>query len=524
MARPAERSFEVADKLGLVPGKQERKPKRRWAPIGVSLFVLLMAAGTIFAIRSWPFTRGRVIQALQESTSSKVELSSFKRLYFPHFGCMIEGLVFHRDSDPHGVPLATVHRLTISANLFGLLRKQISEIRAEGAYVVVPAFGTGRGWPIQATSSRIVVDSFIANGATIDFTSQEKSKPPVRFFIRESVLHGLGSGHSIEFHTSLRNPQPPGEVQAQGNLGPWVQGDPGRTPLQCSYSFQHADLSVFGGITGMLSSDGVVSGKLERLLVQGDITVPDFGLRRSGHSEPLNAQFRASVNGANGDVILEEVRSQLARTEILSHGTIASRAGQEGKFATIDSIVREGHVEDLLYLFARAPQSPLRGIISFEARTELPPGASPFLQKVTLQGNFGIADSQPTRTKTRDDLDKLSAEARGEKPDLPQEDVLSNLQGRVISYDGIAHFSQLSFRLPGAHAKLSGTYDLLSERIDMQGILSMQAKLSQASSGIKSFLLKVVDPFLKKNHRGGAKVHLRIGGTYEHPSYGVAPM
>jgi hypothetical protein len=52
----------------------------------------------------------------------------------------------------------------------------------------------------------------------------------------------------------------------------------------------------------------------------------------------------------------------------------------------------------------------------------------------------------------------------------------------------------------------------------------MDAKLHQATSGIKSFLLKAVDPFLKKNRRGGAVIPVRITGTYQHPSYKTDPI
>jgi AsmA-like C-terminal region len=90
--------------------------------------------------------------------------------------------------------------------------------------------------------------------------------------------------------------------------------------------------------------------------------------------------------------------------------------------------------------------------------------------------------------------------------------------------DGTATFSSLSFRVPGALARLHGTYNVVNQRIDLRGTLLMQAKLSQATSGVKSFLLKVLDPLLKKNHRGGAKMPVRITGTYSRPSYRSDPI
>jgi len=88
-------------------------------------------------------------------------------------------------------------------------------------------------------------------------------------------------------------------------------------------------------------------------------------------------------------------------------------------------------------------------------------------------------------------------------------------------HSGIADFTDVSFDVPGAAAHLAGTFNLLNERIDLAGKLAMQADLSQATKGIKSFLLIPLDPFFKKKH-AGAVIPIRITGTYQHPSYGIA--
>jgi hypothetical protein len=94
----------------------------------------------------------------------------------------------------------------------------------------------------------------------------------------------------------------------------------------------------------------------------------------------------------------------------------------------------------------------------------------------------------------------------------------------VVLRNGVATFSHLTFRIPGAKAKLHGTYSLLTHQIDLHGKLSMQAKLSQATSGMKSFLAKVLRPILKKNHHGGGVVALSVTGTYPHPIYKTTPI
>jgi hypothetical protein len=52
----------------------------------------------------------------------------------------------------------------------------------------------------------------------------------------------------------------------------------------------------------------------------------------------------------------------------------------------------------------------------------------------------------------------------------------------------------------------------------------MQAKLNQATSGMKSFLLKVMRPILKKNRHGGGVVALSVTGIYPHPVYKTTPI
>jgi hypothetical protein len=49
----------------------------------------------------------------------------------------------------------------------------------------------------------------------------------------------------------------------------------------------------------------------------------------------------------------------------------------------------------------------------------------------------------------------------------------------------------------------------------------MQSTPAQATSGIKSFLVKIVTPFVKKDHPN-APLPVSITGTYHHPHYDVS--
>jgi hypothetical protein len=61
---------------------------------------------------------------------------------------------------------------------------------------------------------------------------------------------------------------------------------------------------------------------------------------------------------------------------------------------------------------------------------------------------------------------------------------------------------------------------LLTDQINLHGTLQVDNKLSKGSTGVKSVLLKSLEPLLKKKNAGEI-VPIRIGGSFGHPSYGV---
>jgi AsmA-like protein len=115
-----------------------------------------------------------------------------------------------------------------------------------------------------------------------------------------------------------------------------------------------------------------------------------------------------------------------------------------------------------------------------------------------MQGDFGIADGRFTNQETQRKMEKLSEQARGQNQEEDPADVISELKGHLVLQDGRATFSNLSFSVPGAMVRMHGTYDLDDQRVNLQGILQMRAKLSNATTGVKSFLVKALDPFLHK--------------------------
>ncbi len=326
----------------------------------------------------------------------------------------------------------------------------------------------------------------------------------------------------------MQNPEPPGEIRSEGHFGPFNSQSPSQTPLSGKYSFDRANLSAFQGIAGTLVSQGTFTGNVAHINVEGATQVPDFEVSRSKNMGPLATHFQLSVNGTNGNVALDRVNATYAQTEVDAKGSVANTENYRGKFTALDFDVSEGRIQDMLRLFVSGTPTPMSGITSFRAHVTVPPEGKPFLKEVTLNGDFGIAGGHFEKPSTQAKADDLSATARGDKKarqaqqksaNIPQENVISDLRGHVALRDGVATFTDLSFKVPGADARLHGTYNLLSEAVNFHGTLKMDAKFSKSASGIQSAFAKLIDPFVDKKQ--GSVVPVVMNGTYAHPHFGL---
>ena len=140
----------------------------------------------------------------------------------------------------------------------------------------------------------------------------------------------------MTFHASLSNPKPAGLILTKGQFGPWQKDDPSLTAVRGSYRFEHADLSVFRTIAGILSSQGRFQGVLEHIQVDGYTDTPDFQVRASGHPVHLRTHFHSVVDGTNGDTRLEPVVAEFLRSRITAIGSVAQVDGTRGKTVTLD--------------------------------------------------------------------------------------------------------------------------------------------------------------------------------------------
>lgn len=487
-----------------------------------TIIILLVTAvciaaclAALFWNRYWPFTEKAVVEDLAEASDSTVIIRSSRRTYFPFPGCILEGVEFRHGPDKW--TLITIDKLTIEGSYSGILTKRVPRIQAEGAHVFVPPFGSNVTF--QTQHSNLVVEEIVANGGVIDFASDDPHKKPLRFEVHQGLLHDVQWGNPISYDLKVHNPEPPGEIATRGTFGVWIKGNPGETPISGEYTFDHADLGVYGGIAGMLASNGKYGGVLKHIDIAGSTDVPDFEVMMGGHKVKLVTEYGAFVDAIHGDTFLKHVDAHFLRTNVTAEGSVAGIKGRKGKTALLDLTSRQGRIEDILGLFVSEPRAPMSGAVALKAKAEILPGKERFLKRVKLQGTFGIDEGSFSKPETQKSVNELSAGARGDKME-DAETVLTDLKGQVVLEGGIAKFSNLSFGVPGAKARMYGIYNLLNHKIDLHGRMRVDTQISKTTTGVKALLLKVMDPFFKKKKKGEV-VPVHISGTYEHPQFGL---
>jgi hypothetical protein len=371
------------------------------------------------------------------------------------------------------------------------------------------------------------IEQVVADASQLVIVPRDTTKQPLVFDIPKLTLRSVGLHQPMSFVATVRNLKPPGMVQTIGNFGPWRKAELVSTPLSGHYTFTHADLSVFRGITGTLSSQGQYQGVLDRIAVEGETDTPDFTVSTGQHRVALHTQFHAIVDGANGDTELDPVVARFLGTEVVCRGTVEGKRDQPGKTVSLHVTASKARIQDLLRLCLKAEQPIVTGAAIFQAGFVLPPGKEEIMHKLILNGDFSLPAARFTDPNISAKLEQLSLRSRGiarkqDQAAQQQEEgiVTSNLSCRLDLNRGMATLSDVSFAVPGALIQLSGTYDLRSVMIDLHGQARLDARLSHMTTGFKSVLLRLADPFFAKDG-AGTLLPVRITGPADHPAFAL---
>ena len=507
---------------------------RKWivgVVLALVLVVVLVPVVALYVLRPkiHAILRDRVETVLKTHFESQVEISDFSVSLLPRVHVTITGLVLRHKGRTDIPPLVEVRKVSMDANIASLLRAQphVAFVQLDGLQIHTPPRVPGGSPLIHKTDQDlakkypVLIDQLVADDAIIVVLRAEPGKPPREFPIHHLQLRDLSFDRPADFRATLTNAVPKGEINATGQFGPWLPEEPSETPAVGNYTFYNADLGTLKGLKGILSSTGKFSGPLDYLSVDGETDVPDFALRTADHPVALHTDFSAIVDGTNGDTYLNSVTAQFLHTTLLVSGKVVDENKEiKGRTIVLDAVSREAQVEDLIQLTTKGSHPVMTGTVRLRTKITIPEGTPDLMERLQLQGQFGIGDIQFTKASTQGKIDTLSRKGQGAPKDLDITNVESDMKGDFELRNAVVKFSDLQFGVIGAAINLSGTYNLDTEEMDFHGKLKLKAKPSQTTTGVKSFFLKAVDPFFKGKD-AGTVLAIKITGTKDNPSFGL---
>jgi hypothetical protein len=508
--------------------QQINRPFRLWPYLagillglcaGLVLFMVLGARNIDDRTRQW------VISELSSRFDSAVELKSLHVETTPRMQVTGEGLTLRYRNRTDVPPLVQIARFSFNLGVLGIVHvpRHIKGVFVENLVITIPPSDPHAAPAPPRPSARIpriIFNEIVCNDTTLIILPKKAGRDPLDFEIHDLVMKNVGDAKPFDFHGTLTNAKPKGEIATRGTFGPWNAEEPAFTPVSGTYSFDHADLDPFAGIGGTLSSTGQYSGRLNQIEVQGQTDTPNFSLDPVGRPVPLHTEFSATVDGTDGDTYLHPVRATLLKSLIIADGSVTRAAGKSGHIISLNIFAPNARLQDILRLATKSTQPVMTGTVNLRTKMLLGPGKERVIHRLTLDGDFGVSDAEFASVEVRDKLESLSRHALGKPNDEDAGSAITDLVGHYRLDHDVASFPRLSFSIPGAEVRLTGKYQLPDETLDFRGNLRMQAKLSQTITGKKSFFLKLADPFFKKDGAGSV-VPIRISGTRDAPKFAL---
>ena len=515
----------------------------------VAILIAFVATGVAVPLLVGPalsrWVKTQLATHIERHFDGQVEVESLDVSVFPTIRVDGAGLKLTLRQPAGAPPLIVAKTFSAETSILRLYRGGVKDLTVSGLVITVPPNGLssvkrkspGSSAPIAPGSSApalpaptpvpstnkpgsrgITVERITATDARLEITPDDPDGEPLVFDIDYVQLKDFSPDQPATYEAHLTNPRPRGEIVSAGKFGPWRPGAPRLTMVSGDYTLTKADMSVFNGLGGMLHSTGKFTGQLDSIDVNGEASIPDFQVETGRHPMPLTTSFHALVDGTNGNTYLKRVAAKLGKSSITASGEVAGKKGGPGKTIRLDVASSDSYLEDFIHLVVSAKQAPMLGRLVFRARMELPPGDEPVLDTLRLDGTFGIRQGRFTSDTVQNKVDELSRRGQGQPKNTGIGNVMSDFSGRYTLRNGQLNVARLQFGVEGADVVLAGSYGLRGERLDFTGELRLDATISQTTTGFKSFLLRAVDPFFKKNG-AGAVLPIRISGSVGQPEF-----
>jgi len=499
------------------------------AAVLIILVIAVAVVRHVYAPTLRTMVRDRLQSFLSERFQSTVEFADLDISVRPHVHVAVKDLALRHHGRTDVPPLVSFHELSFDVAVRSLFdaSPKISSVQVSGLKIYVPPRYPGGPPIVKGTDADlakkypVIFGEIHTDEAVLVMLPRDPDKKPHEFDIHHLMLRDVGFGKPAHFRALLSNPVPQGEIDCIGDFGPWDGETPASTPVNATFTFDHADLGTIKGLKGILSSKGKFSGPLDYLSVEGYTDTPDFALRTSNNPIALHTDYTAIVDGTNGDTVLKNVTAHFLKSTIVARGAVIDENKfMKGRTINLDAVSQGARIEDLLRLAVKSNDPLLTGVARLKTKILIPEEDRDMVDRLKLDGQFGIEEMRFTNPSTEGKVDALSRRAQGHPKDFSLGSDATELKGRFKLDDAIITFSDLSFGVTGADIQLTGTYGMDTGELDFHGKLIMQAKLSHTTTGVKSFFLKAVDP-LFKGKQGGTELPIKITGTKEHPQFGL---
>jgi uncharacterized protein involved in outer membrane biogenesis len=497
----------------------------------LAIVAVVAVGGCVAALFSPPILDSYILRHQVEKIAAdrfhvNVKLSSLHLSIFPTLHAEFSGLVLSDPKHNDLPPLIQIAKCSVGASLFSLLERHphLRTLQMQGLTINVPPRETSQessSAPKKKFRTNFIIDEVTASDMALNILRKGGGQH-LSFALHQLRIDSFQPDKPAAFHASVTNPTPVGQIFTQGQFGPWNADDPSQSPLAGKYTFSNANLATIRGISGTLSSTGSFVGVLDYIQVRGETETPDFEVNISKHRVPLDTEFSAVVDGMNGNTILNTIQIKLIQSNLDAKGDVAKGPLQPGRAVKLNVVANSARVQDLLRVAVDSEKPFLTGAVSLKTQFVIPSRRAKdadITERIGLNGTFGIASARFSEQTIQKKIDALSRRGRG-KPDADDGTAVSQLSGIFTLANGVARFSKLTFGVPGAAVALEGTYNLETEELNFRGTLSMKAKLSHTTTGVKSLFLRFIDPLFEKKN-AGAVLPIKITGTREHPSFGL---
>jgi hypothetical protein len=501
-----------------------------WITVALALVIAICGLFVVLRPRISDALRQRVEQTLSEQFESRVEFSGFWVSLRPRPTITVTNLTLRHHGRTDIPPLIQVAELSMSLHWSVLRGPQyrIHGISLKGLRITFPPRqGDTQKVKREETAARqqaakypIFIEHIEANDAEIVLLRAQPDKKPLVLPLHQLEVTNMNFDRPAQFETELTNAIPRGEIHAKGTFGPWNADTPRALPVQGSYQFNDADLSTIKGLEGTLTSAGTFAGPLDYLEVKGDTETPDFTLRRVDNPVDLRTEFSATVDGTNGDTYLHSVEAHFLHSTLQVQGEVVDKYKNiRGRTINLDAYSDDARAEDLIRLAVKTDRPAVNGPAKLQAKIRIPEEDKDLSDRLDVTAQFTLAQGHFGNPEVQAKVDTLSRKGQGEPKDTEIAHVPSHLVAEMHWQRSVIQFSTLEFFVPGAQLDLQGSYALKGD-LAFSGDLLLDAKLSQTTTGAKSFFLRAVDPFFRGKN-GGARIPLKISGTKDHPHFGL---